>query len=152
MKKMLSPIWRGPYDFVGPGVVGLTSANLEAKVAVVVGELLNVVFDVFITHSFQKICFTGSSGIFPIDYLLNVGIVLTSLFSVNGLDAAKIQIVEDVHKISVCVMGRIVRIEVFVHVAVGEPFCAHVIKMVRCLQLSPVSGNVCVIGLFNPVL
>ena len=56
----------------------------------------------------------------------------------GSADDASSDVVEDVHEVDVRVVGRLVGVEVLVHVAVGEPLGAHVVEVVGGLQLAPV--------------
>ena len=46
------------------------------------------------------------------------------------LGTAVLEIVQDVHKVNVRVVRRIIGVEVFVYIAIGKIFCAHIIEMV----------------------
>ncbi len=51
-------------------------------------------------------------------------------------------IVEDIHEVDVAVVGGVVGAEVFVDIAVGPVFGAHVVEMVACGEFSPVVEEV----------
>ena len=49
----------------------------------------------------------------------------------SGTTAVKI--IQDIHKVYIRVVRRVIRIKILMHIAVSKIFCAHIIKMVRCL-------------------
>jgi len=48
-----------------------------------------------------------------------------------------LQVADRIHVGDERLVGRLVRVEVLVHIAVTEPLNAHVVEVVACCQLSP---------------
>ena len=44
-----------------------------------------------------------------------------------------LEIIQDIHEVYIGVIRRVIGIKIFMHIAVSKIFCAHIIKMVRCL-------------------
>ena len=63
-------------------------------------------------------------------------------------DAPQVQVTEDIHKVNVRIVWRIVGIEILMHVPVREILCAHIIEMVRGLEFTPVADKLGVAGTF----
>jgi hypothetical protein len=61
----------------------------------------------------------------------------------------KAYILVRVHKIYKTVVGRFIRAEVRVHVAVGKPLRAHIVKMVAGLQFAPIFYQLPIAGFVN---
>ena len=49
------------------------------------------------------------------------------------------EIAQDVHVVDECLVGRIVRVEILVDIAIGEPLGTHIVEMVARLKVEPVA-------------
>ncbi len=49
------------------------------------------------------------------------------------------EIAQNVHVVDKCLVGRAVRIEILVNIAIGEPLGTHVVEVVARLKVEPVA-------------
>ncbi len=114
----LSPTWQGPQDCVGviigePGLLIVAANDDELDEKFTFGD-----FAGFISNSFQNLvycyryCFRRFSCVFDFDAAFFL------LFFAKSPGASGFEIIEDVHKIDVGVVRRVIVVEVFMDVAV----------------------------------
>lgn len=73
------------------------------------------------------------------------------LLCIRGVpDHAEAEVLEGVHVGDECFVGGVVGIEIFVHIAVVEPFGAHIVEVIRGLEFAPVADELFVVR-FNHI-